>query len=154
MNHSDSLSLAGNLHLQKSFPNRNVSPPMPTKTNGKSPKAIKNRTLGAVSEPKLSLHFNSSHHVYRIYGILSSFWLEKSHGLWKLGGSTLCVSRLVMWFSAKFYLQTKTLIFNVLLFFEATNLCREICGNLRRVWMPQTRIDLRFQAQNQWCVNP
>ena len=46
---------------------------------------------------------------------------------WNLGGSTHTgsVSRLLAWFCAKLCLQTKTLIFNVLLIFAATNQRRD-----------------------------
>jgi len=39
------------------------------------------------------------------------------------------VSRLLAWFCAKLCLQTKTLIFNVLLIFAATNQCRDLWGS-------------------------
>ena len=50
-----------------------------------------------------------------------------SNDSWNLGGSThRSVSRLLAWFCAKLCLQTKTLIFNVLLIFAATNQCRDL----------------------------
>ena len=49
-------------------------------------------------------------------------------GPWRLH-TQVSVSRLLTWFCAKLCLQTKTLIFNVLLIFAATNQSRDLWGS-------------------------
>jgi len=67
------------------------------------------------------------HWIFSDYNPPSGVGYTFPNDSWNLGGSThRSVSRLLAWFCAKLCLPTKTLIFNVLLIFAATNRRRDL----------------------------